>query len=125
MISTTLNNKFTKLHVFSGPRHRDILSRGLFHSLLHAFLHFRFQFCLEHLYVVDGLNDDLQLCQLARLLELLWQHSPQVLHICGADVAGVQVKVSNLDTHDSVVCNVDVISEQGCDPREVQVVTVG
>ena len=68
-------------------------------GLLHSLLHFRFQFCLEHLDIVDGLNDDLQLRQLAWLLEVLWQHSPQVLHVCGADVGGVKVKVSNLHTH--------------------------
>ena len=59
-----------------------------------------FEFCLEHLDVMDRLDDDLQLWQFARLLELRRQHPPQVLHVSGANVGGVQVKVSNLHNHD-------------------------
>ena len=78
------------------------------------------EFCLEHLDVMDRLDDDLQLWQFARLLELCRQHPPQVLHVSGADVGGVQVKVSNLYNHDDDACYWFLCDGQvttvGCDP---------
>ena len=79
-----------------------------------------FEFCLEHLDVMDRLDDDFQLWQFARLLELCRQHPPQVLHVRWADVGGVQVKVSNLHNHDD-----DVRMLGYCFLGECQVTTVG
>ena len=64
-----------------------------------ASLFLRFQFVLQHLNVVDGLEDDLQLGELALLLQVHWQHLPQVLHVGRADVARVQVELSDLHNH--------------------------
>ena len=61
------------------------------------------EFTLKHLNVVNGLQDDLELRQLARLLKIHGKHLPQVLHICCADVADVKVKFIHLDNHDEEV----------------------
>ena len=59
----------------------------------------RFQFVLQHLNVVDGLEDDLELGELPLLLQIHRQHLPQVLHVGRADVARVQVELSDLHNH--------------------------
>ena len=70
----------------------------------------RFQFVLQHLNVVDGLEDDLELGELPLLLQVHRQHLPQVLHVSRADVARVQVELSDLHNHRDVGKNIWSVS---------------
>ena len=57
------------------------------------------QLILQHLDVVNGFQDNLKLAQFSRLLQLSWQHLPQLLHIGLADVVGVEVLELSHDHH--------------------------
>ena len=58
---------------------------------------------LKSLDVVNGLHNYLQLGELPGLLEVPWQHLPQLLHVVLADVVGVQpVQVHHVADHHHV-----------------------
>ena len=91
------------LHDFQGTLYNLIYKCRVMVIQIVILLIFRdwLESCLQHLDVMDRLEDDLQLWQVPlgvlHVLHVARQQRPQPLHVAGADVVGVQLNLLESD----------------------------